>query len=90
MYTHHKMLFRVADEAECSKYCKDTEGCYCAYYSSFSSACTLMSEDGGACTNYPTDPEALAYATLPSMQNDVTVQCGDFDFVDYSYNYIYI
>ena len=49
-----------------------------------------MSEDGGACTNYPTDPEALAYATLPSMQNDVTVQCGDFDFVDYSYNYIYI
>lgn len=47
-----------------------------------------MAEEGGACSNIPTDPGALAYATLPSHQNNVTVQCGDFDLVDPDYYYL--
>jgi hypothetical protein len=77
---------RAADEAECAKYCKKTEGCSCSYFSPASSACSLMTAEGGACLNDPYDPNALAYVPQAALRNQITVQCGGFDFVDPSYN----
>jgi PAN domain len=79
----------AADVEECSKYCKDTTGCYCSYFSPSRGICTLYSEEGGACFNIPDDPDALAYSSKPGSHNNVTVLCGGGDHLDPTYYYDY-
>jgi hypothetical protein len=76
---------RSASVEACEKYCADTTGCYCSYFSLSNGACTLYTEEGGACFNFPYDPHALAYASKPASENHVTLLCAGGDYLDPSY-----
>lgn len=66
---------RRSTRESCDSRCETTEGCECSYYGSKSKFCTLM-QKSGACRNFDSEPEALAYDLDPSTKNDVTLQCG--------------